>query len=207
MPQPSWSQLREELRSMAQQGLHYRTGDAYDLERYTRLLELAATSYAEEAALPVPEVLGRFRQELGHVTPKVGADAAIFNAAEEILLIRRSDDGCWGLPCGWCDVNESPRQALERELREELALTVRAGALIEVFTRLPGDYGSPHTSYHLLFAAELSDPTQLPIPNPAEVLEWGWFAIDAELDWHRDHADFARCGLAHFRALKEVSHG
>lgn len=192
---------------MAQQGLHYQTGDAYDQERYTRLLELAAGSYAEQAALPMDEVLARFRAELGHITPKVGADAAIFNAHEQILLIRRSDDGRWGLPCGWCDVNESPRQALERELREELALDIKAGDVIEVFTRLPGDYGSPHTSYHLLFAAELTDTTQQPIPHPAEVLEWGWFDVEAPLDWHRDHADFARCGLAHSRAQKEVSHG
>ena len=83
----------------------------------------------------------------------------------------------------------TPRQALERELREELNLTIASGPVLEIFTRLPGDYGSAHTSYHILLQADLLGGT--PRCLPTEVLDWGWFGPEAELDWHLDHQHFA----------------
>ncbi len=182
--------LLEELRSIAQLGLHYATGDAYDQARYKRLLELAGTEYTELTGLDTDILLARFQAELGHVTPKVGADAAIFDDQDRLLLVKRRDDGCWGLPAGWCDMNETPRQAIERELKEELNLECDAQELIEVFTRLPGDYGSPHTTYHLLFHVKYL--SGIPQCQPEEVTDWGWFGPDAELDWHRDHQKSAQ---------------
>lgn len=190
----NWLQMLEELRSMAQLGLHYATGDAYDQKRYARLLELSAQIYADAGHLPPATVLERFRSELGHITPKVGVDGAIFDAQDRLLLVLRKDDKCWGLPAGWCDMNESPRQALERELREELDLTIRAGRILDIFTRLPGDYGTPHTSYHVLIEAELLGGT--PRCQPEEVLDWGWFGPDDQLQWHLDHQRFARFAWA-----------
>lgn len=191
MPTPSaWLMLLEELRTIAQQGLHYDTGDAYDRARYRRLLELAAGSYADVAQLPAQTLLSRFQQELGHITPKVGVDGAIFDDRHRLLLVLRRDDNCWGLPAGWCDVNESPRQALERELHEELNLEIEADTVIDIFTRLPGEYGSAHTSYHVLLQARLLGGT--PRCQPEEVRDWGWFGPEAELNWHLDHQLFAR---------------
>lgn len=182
--------LLEELRAIAQLGLHYDTGDAYDQARYRRLLELASGTYGELFQVEPDVVLKRFQSELGHITPKVGVDAAIFDADNRLLLVKRLDDGCWGLPAGWCDVNESPRQAIARELREELSLEIEARGVIDVFTRLPGEYDSPHTTYHLLFEARLISGT--PRCQPEEVTDWGWFGPEAELEWHRDHQRSAR---------------
>ena len=185
----SWLKMLEEIRSIAQLGLHYASGDHYDQARYGRLLELASRAYADMAMLPAGTVLERFQGEVGHVTPKVGVNGAIFNAQNQLLLVRRRDDECWGLPAGWCDMNESPRQALARELKEELNLEISAGEVLEIFTRLPGDYGSPHTSYHLLLHARLIGGD--PLCQPEEILDWGWFGPDTELNWHCDHQGFA----------------
>lgn len=189
-PPSPWLEMLEELRAIGQQGLHYATGDAYDQARYQRLLALAAGAYADLAQLPAETLLARFQNELGHITPKVGVDGVIFNQAGEMLLVLRKDDGRWGLPAGWCDMNETPRQALERELREEMNLTIQAGRILDIFTRLPGQYSSPHTSYHVLIEAQLLGGT--PRLQPEEVLDWGWFGPEADIQWHLDHGHFAR---------------
>jgi 8-oxo-dGTP pyrophosphatase MutT (NUDIX family) len=62
--------------------------------------------------------------------PREFAAALIFNAAGEMLLLRRSPrarrwPGCWGIAGGGVEAGETPRQALRRELREELGRNVR----------------------------------------------------------------------------------
>lgn len=65
---------------------------------------------------------------------KVGA-AALVEVDGRLLLARRSYDpwrGCWYLPAGYVEVDESPAQAAEREAYEETGLQVRAGLLLDV---------------------------------------------------------------------------
>ena len=66
--------LLDELRTLAKNGLAHST-DPYDRERYRRVLDLTANEYADLADLPTEAVRERFAAELGHVTPKAGADA------------------------------------------------------------------------------------------------------------------------------------
>ena len=148
-PPMSRAQMLEELRGIAQLGLLYAT-DPFDRGRYQRLLELACGDYADLCALPAGEIMDRFRAELGYITPKVGVDAAIFDAQGHLLLTRRADDGLWCLPCGWAEVAETAQESLRREVLEETGLQVEVRSLVEVFSRLPGECW-PHTSYHILY--------------------------------------------------------
>jgi ADP-ribose pyrophosphatase YjhB (NUDIX family) len=56
----------------------------------------------------------------------VGAVAAIFNDAGQVLMVEHTfrPDYPWGLPGGWVEAGEDPQKAIERELQEELGLTV-----------------------------------------------------------------------------------
>jgi len=54
-----------------------------------------------------------------------GVRAIILNDSGEVLLQRRTDLPCWGLPSGSMELNETALQALKREVREETALEVR----------------------------------------------------------------------------------
>jgi ADP-ribose pyrophosphatase YjhB (NUDIX family) len=176
----------EELRAIAQLGRNY-TQDPYDRERYERLLELAAVEYGSLARLSSDEALNRFRAELGHITPKVGVDAAIFDADGRLLLIRRTDDDCWCLPCGWAEVGESPQEAIAREVFEEVQLRVHVESLVDLFTRLPGAYG-PHTAYFLVFHCVVVGGTPA---TSSEASEVGWFLPEDVSRWHRDHRERA----------------
>lgn len=140
----------EELRSIAQLGLNY-TEDPYDCKRYERLLELVSTEYSKLTEIPMNQITEQFKKELGHITPKVGVDAGIFTDNGHILLMKRSDDKLWCLPCGWAELGETPQEAIKREVLEETGLEVEVGELIDIFTRLPGEFGQPHTAYFLLY--------------------------------------------------------
>ena len=64
---------------------------------------------------------------------------AVFNDKKEILIIKRSDKadsfpGCWGLPGGKIEKNETPEQAAVRELKEETGLKTNEDDLYYLYT-------------------------------------------------------------------------
>lgn len=183
MRSPNTLQILEEIRAIAQLGLNY-SCDVYDRERYERLLAIACSKYASLSDLQSEVISDRFRDELGYITPKVGVSAAIFNSKGEILLVNRTDDLSWCLPCGWAEVNETPQQSLVREVMEETGLRIEVKDLIRLGTRIPGDFGVPHTTYHLEFWCEVLDGT---FTESHETTNIGFYPVNVERNWHRDH--------------------
>jgi ADP-ribose pyrophosphatase YjhB (NUDIX family) len=67
-----------------------------------------------------------FTKQSGYATPKLGVRGAVFRD-DRLLLVRETvDEHRWTLPGNWADVNESPAEAVAREVREESGLEVRA---------------------------------------------------------------------------------
>lgn len=193
----NWLHFLEELRSIAGNGLEYCTTE-YDRERYQRLMALTAVEYGQLSGVSPDIIERRFRSETGYVTPKVGVEAAIFDDAGGLLMVRREDDGLWSLPSGWVEVNEEPAQSMERELTEEIGITSRTGNLIGLFARRAGDCGQPHSSVHLLYSCRLISGTPRPVSEVLEVM-WG---LPADVpDWHRDHKAHALVACAHRRGV------
>lgn len=94
-----WLDWAVELQALAQAGLHY-SKDPFDLERFTRVREIAAEMLACRSGLPLEKVKDLFCGETGYQTPKLDTRAAIFQG-ESILLVRERD-GRWSLPGdGW----------------------------------------------------------------------------------------------------------
>lgn len=116
--------LLDEVRAIAQNGLRF-SSNSYDRERYEKLLQLASRSYGELLQVPEGEIRARFLSETGTITPKVGADAAIFNQRGEILLMERVDGSGWCLPCGWVEPNEKPAEAAIRGTLSHEGLALR----------------------------------------------------------------------------------
>ena len=111
----------------------------------------------------------------------------------EILLMRRSDNGHWGLPGGFVELGESVADAARREVIEETGWSVELGRLIGVYSDPATqvvDYSTEATEateattgrgrvqiVNLCFqakAVEQGEPT-----TPDETLEMGFFAADA----------------------------
>lgn len=178
--------LLDELRILAQNGLEH-TENPYDRDRYERILELSGEWYGRSVGLPAEEVRSRFEDEVGHVTPKVSADAAVFDADGQLLLQRRLDDGTWCLPGGYTEANESPAETAVRETREETGLVVEPLELVDVYTRKPGEYG-PHCLVVHLYRCE-STAGELTVSK--EGTELGYWDIEAVPTWHKNHRQMA----------------
>jgi ADP-ribose pyrophosphatase YjhB (NUDIX family) len=102
--------------------------------------------------------------------------------AAELLLMRRSDNGLWGLPGGYVEVGESVCSAVAREVREETGVEVRVGRLVGVYS----DPGASVIAYpdgrrvqavNLCFEALALARAEL--GTPEETLGTGYFRFDA----------------------------
>lgn len=178
--------LLDELRIMAKVGLRY-ADDPYDEERYERMLELVSEWYWKSIDLPPEEVRDRFAAEVGYVTPKVSADAAVFDDGR-ILLQRRTDDGTWCLPGGYTEPNESPRETAVRETREETGLAVEPVELVDIYTRAPGEYGPHGLVVHVYLCRRMGGELEVSHEG-ADVRYWPIEKVSA---WHKNHDQSAR---------------
>jgi ADP-ribose pyrophosphatase YjhB (NUDIX family) len=128
-----WLEAALRLRAIAQTGREY-SRDPYDLERFVELAGLAESLIARLAGETPARIGELFLPERGYPTPKVDVRAGVFRD-DAILLVRETSDGRWALPGGWADERESPREAIEREVREEAGLEVVAAKLVAVKDR------------------------------------------------------------------------
>ena len=81
--------------------------------------------------------------------PIVGVSAVIFHK-QSVLLARRNQNpgrGQWSLPGGAVELGETHLEALSRELREEVSVTIEVGGLVGVFDRIIRD-GDGRIHYH-----------------------------------------------------------
>jgi ADP-ribose pyrophosphatase YjhB (NUDIX family) len=156
LTEPQWLIWAREMQALAHTGLAF-TQDRYNRERYQRLQSLAAQIMAEYTGWPSPDIEAVFTMQTGYATPKLGVRAAIFRE-QRILLVREREDGHrWTLPGGWADVNESPAEAVTREVREESGLEVRPSKLAAVWDRARHPHGAigPFHVWGLFFLCEI----------------------------------------------------
>lgn len=118
--------------------------------------------------------------EYQHTLPKkrMGSGALFFNQSNQLLLVEPSYKPTWEIPGGVVEANESPRDCCEREIAEELGLTLSVGRLLCV------DY-NPTTESRLeslmfIFdGGQLSDQVISQITlQPTELLSFKFFERD-----------------------------
>jgi 8-oxo-dGTP diphosphatase len=110
------------------------------------------------------------------VVPCVGA--IVHDAAGRLLLIRRGHEpgrGLWSVPGGRVEPGETPAAAVEREVREETGLVVRAGAPVGA-VRLPG----PGVVFDVTDIRCTLDPAEQ-VPTPGDDADEVVFADAATL--------------------------
>ena len=180
--------LLDTLQTIARNGLRYPTSE-FDQERYERLYELTTQTYSELLEVPDQAIREWFLEELGHITPKVGTDAAIFNEKGEILLMERVDGSGWCLPCGFVEPNESPSEGIVRETLEETGLIIKVKQLVGVFTRKPSVQMGPHTTISIVHLCEVVGG-QLEVSHEGRALRY--WVIDEMKNWHATHEILAR---------------
>ncbi len=130
--EPIWLKWAKELQTIAQSGLTYCQNE-FDIDRYKQLQLIASEIIAHQSDEDLQKVTKLLMDERGYSTPKVDVRGVVFKD-DMVLLVKEISDGGWTLPGGWADPNESPREAVEREVFEESGYKVEAyklGALMD----------------------------------------------------------------------------
>jgi ADP-ribose pyrophosphatase YjhB (NUDIX family) len=118
--------------------------------------EIAAEMMAEQSEWAAQPIRDLFADQAGYATPKVDVRGVVFDLDGEILLVKERRDGRWTRPGGWADVNDSPAEATEREVREESGYRARAVKLLACYDR--HKHAHPPYAFHiykLFFLCEL----------------------------------------------------
>jgi len=107
--------------------------------------------------------------------PSPVSGGIVLDGAGSVLLVRRAFDpfrGAWALPAGFQEHDETPREAAQREVREETGLEVEVGGLHELVF-VPGERRSVN------LALFLCRPIGGVLLGGPDVLDAAWFPLDA----------------------------
>ncbi|WP_349919867.1 NUDIX hydrolase [Aeromonas veronii] len=175
----------EQVLATAQARLTY-SKDPFDIGRFEALRNAAATLIASQSELDPEAIAQWIALDSGYPTPKLDVRAFIVNEVGHLLLVQERSDGCWTLPGGWCDIGDSPSQAVVRELVEETGLQCRAVRLLALFDKHkhPHPPQLPH-AHKAFFLCEVTGGELL--TQTDETQGAGYFPIDQlpELSRHR----------------------
>lgn len=153
--EPDWLRWAKELQALAQTGLTF-TKDHYDIERYEAIRHIAAEMMAAGSGSGLETVLEVFTAQTGYATPKVDTRGVVFQDGA-LLLVKELRDGGWTLPGGWADTNDSPSEAVVREIFEESGFETRAVKLLAVYDRSKHGHTPPYPFhiYKMFFRCEI----------------------------------------------------
>lgn len=107
-------------------------------------------------------------------TPRVAA-GALFVDGSRVLLVRKTYGDRWDIPGGYVDRGESPTEACEREIREELGIE-RAVNRVLVHDWAPNDKEGDKLLY-VFDCGELGADEQCIQLDEKELDHWEWVEV------------------------------
>ena len=119
----------------------------------------------------------QLRQYIGHAPIlMVGAAVLVVDEQNRLLLMKRSDSGCWGPPGGAVEPGEVVETAARREAREETGLEVGEMTLFGVFSGPELYYKYPNgDEVYNVTIVYVSQDLSGDIHLNGEHTEWRWF--------------------------------
>ena len=83
---PKWLDWAREIQAISQTGIHFAEND-YQIQRYSRLMEISAEILSSYSASRESELIEIFNQQVGYATPRIDVRGAVFRAGK-LLLVR-----------------------------------------------------------------------------------------------------------------------
>lgn len=106
------------------------------------------------------------------------AQKAIIVKENKVLLLRdpRMDEVIWEIPGGRMNIDEEPREAVAREIREELGIEIEVGAVVYMEQFIQGNEGT--RAFVIVYECQMMDPAANLTLSEDEVCEIAWVSAD-----------------------------
>jgi 8-oxo-dGTP pyrophosphatase MutT (NUDIX family) len=131
--------------------------------------------------MPISDYLRAVRAKVGHdFLLATAATGLVFDDAGRVLLARHSNAGLWVAPGGAIDPDESPVDAVVREVFEETGLHVEPVNLMGVFggPSFRVRYANGDETGYVMVVFECRVLGGTLVPDGEEILELRWVAPD-----------------------------
>ena len=149
--------------------------------------------------MPMPEFVADLRRAVGNAPLWMSGSTAVVlrdaPAGQEILLVKRSDDGAWSSVCGIVDPGEEPGDAAIREVAEEAGVVAEVERLVWLSVTDMVIYGNGDQTQYIDHTFRCRWISGEPYPADGEASDARWFPIDAMPEMPRAHADRVRVAL------------
>ncbi|WP_456845360.1 NUDIX hydrolase [Cellulomonas sp. P5_C6] len=129
--------------------------------------------------MPTPEFILALRAFVGHESLWLPGVTAVVVRGDELLLVRRADNGEWTPVTGIVDPGEEPAVAGAREVLEEASVVAVAERLAWVHVLPPTVWDNGDRAQFLDHTFRFRYVSGEPFPADGENTEAAWFALDA----------------------------
>lgn len=133
--------------------------------------------------MPTPDFVLDLREKIGHELLWLSGVSAVVvrpgASGDEVLLVRRADNGAWTPVTGIIDPGEEPAVAGAREVLEETEVVAVAERLAWVHTLPPMTYANGDRSQYLDLTFRFRWVSGEPGPGDGENIEARWYPVDA----------------------------
>ncbi len=134
--------------------------------------------------MSTPDFIVNLRKDIGHqllwlpgVTAVVVRDAP-GGDEQQVLLVRRADNGAWTPVTGIVDPGEQPAVAAAREVLEEAGIVAEPQALVRVQSLAPVRYDNGDHAQYLDLAFRFRYVSGEAHPADGENTDAEWFALE-----------------------------
>lgn len=165
----------KEIQAIGQIGLTY-CQNVFDIERFERLREIAASMVATMTEEPLEKVKAAICMDKGYITPKIDTRAAVFNSEGQILLVKEAKNSKWSMPGGWCDESESIFSNTTKEVREEAGMVVSPYKFVAMLDK--SKWNKSSQPFHILAAFTICKEGEGQFSKNSETLERRFFSLD-----------------------------
>jgi ADP-ribose pyrophosphatase YjhB (NUDIX family) len=147
--------------------------DPYAIENYNQLQDLSKELIEDLGKFKI-EGPNYFSRDI-YPTPNVSVRALVFNERKQLLLVKEASLGTWSLPGGWCDLFETPSEAIIKEVIQEAGIHIKVEKLLGISDRIKYKTNKKWSEYAVMFLATIIEDTKV---FGHEVSEVGFFDLN-----------------------------
>lgn len=136
--------------------------------------------------MPVPEFVLELRRHIGHAPLWLPGVTAVVIRDEQVLLVKRADNGAWTAVTGIVDPGENPADSAIREVWEEAGVHALPTRLVWVHVSRPMVHVNGDHAQYLDHVFRMDWLSGSPYPADGENVATQWFDIAAMPDMAED---------------------